>query len=147
MKRKIGLICIIMVAILAANIMSSYAVSKSDFHWETKKVNGKYVTKFYQYNKCVCKIKTKNKIAVRMYREEELNYKDIVKRKNKYILVERIDGECLNDNGDGITSCGYYISYKNVKHKKGLKYTTFCIYKNSKAIDDIKTRVDFGLKI
>lgn len=99
--------------------------------------------KFYYGGDYVGKVKTSKRLAVKVVKSEKLTAHTLEHRKNKYVLVEVVKGKCVNDNGDGRTSDGYYISYKRVKgHKRGAKYTTYCIYANNNYIDDVAFRVD-----
>ena len=99
--------------------------------------------KFYYGGDYVGKVKTPKKLAVKVVKSEKLTAHTLEHRKSRYVLVEVSTGKCTNDNGDGRTSDGYYISYKRVKgHKRGIRYTTYCIYANNNYIDDIAIRVD-----
>ena len=99
--------------------------------------------KFYYGGDYVGKVKTPKKLAVKTVKSEKLTARQLEHRKNRYILVEVIKGKCLDNAGNGKTSDGYYISYKRVKgHKRGAKYTTYCIYANNNYIDDVAFRVD-----
>ena len=61
------------------------------------------------------------------------------------LIVEVIDGQCLNDEGDGIVfGTGTYISYRGVDGvKSGDVIRTYCIYNpDTHWTDDIVIRVD-----
>lgn len=136
-------VVMMMVVIFTSCGFTADAASGKIITWKTKKIKSGYVTKFYDNGKLDCSVCTNKKLKVRMYREEELTESDLTGRYNKYIIVEVIDGTCINNKGDGITDTGYYISYKRLKsHKKGRKYTTYCIYDNSRYIDDVIGRFD-----
>lgn len=142
MKRISRIIIVALIMALIAGTITACAATKRDVTWKTKKTKSGYVTKFYDEGNYVCKIKTKKKLQVRMYREEELDAELVEGRNNKYILIEVIEGKCINNKGDGITDCGFYISYKRLNFKKGRKYKTYCIYENNSYIDDVKARFD-----
>lgn len=84
---------------------------------------------------------------IKVVRSEKLTARCLEHRQNKYIVVEVVKGKCLNNKGDGKTSDGYYISYKRVKgHKRGAKYTTYCVYANNNYVDDVAFRIDVKRK-
>ena len=84
---------------------------------------------------------------IKVVRSEKLTARCLEHRKNKYIVVEIVDGKCLNKKGDGRASDGYYISYRRVKgHKRGVKYRTYCVYANNNYIDDVAFRIDVKRK-
>ena len=134
----------IIITLLLGTIVAS--AGSKDITWKTKKTKNGYVTKFYDDGNYVCKVKSKRKLKVRMCREEELTYDYVTSRKNKFILVEVITGTCTNDQGDGITDCGYYISYKALKYKEGRRYKSYCIYGNNNYCDDVIARFDKRIK-
>jgi hypothetical protein len=74
----------------------------------------------------------------------------LTSRKNKkYYLVEKETGIVTNaKKGDGLTSHGYYISYKRVKGiKKGSRIVSYFVYqKGNNHIDDIIDRYDVVIK-
>lgn len=148
MKIKGIIIGLLTVAIMVTSTTGCYASEKHDgMTWKTSKGKSGYVTKIYDDGKYQCKVVTKKKLSVKVVKSENLTYKKIVNRNNKYILVEKINGKCINKKGDGKTTDGYYISYKSVKnHKKGGKYTTYCIYDNNRYEDDIIARIDYRRK-
>lgn len=84
---------------------------------------------------------------VKVVPSEKLTARCLKHRQNKYIVVEVTKGKCLNSKGDGKTSDGYYISYRKVKgHKRGVRYTTYCVYGNNNAVDDVVFRFDVKRK-
>ena len=84
---------------------------------------------------------------VKVVQSDKLTARCLEHRKDKYIVVEVIKGKCLDRKGNGRTSDGYYISYKRVKgHKRGVKYTTYCVYANNNYIDDVLFRFDVRRK-
>ena len=110
----------------------------------TTKTGKAYTTKIYVNGDYIGKVKTAKKLAVKVVKSEKLTAGTLEHREGKYILVEVVKGKCLNAKGDGKTSNGYYISYKYVKgHKRGAKYTTYCVYADNNYIDDITIRADF----
>lgn len=138
---------IITVIILAALMVSAAAytgcAASERLTYKTRKAGKAYVTKFYAGGHCVGKVKTKKKLKVRYYDSEQVNYELVAHRKNRFILVERIYGECINNKGDGRTTDGYYISYRCIDYEVGAKYTTYCVYANNNGEDDIVIRADF----
>ena len=84
---------------------------------------------------------------IKVVRSERLTARCLEHRQNKYIVVEVIRGKCIDNKGNGKTSDGYYISYKRVKgHRRGAKYTTYCIYANNNEVDDVALRFDVKRK-
>ena len=110
----------------------------------TTKTGKAYITKIYVNGDFIGKVKTAKRLAVKVVKSEKLTAGTLEHRKGKYILVEVVKGKCLNAKGDGKTSDGYYISYSRVKgHKRGAKYTTYCVYADNNYIDDVAIRADF----
>lgn len=110
----------------------------------TTKAGKAYTTKIYVNGDYIGKVKTAKKLAVKVVKSEKMTARTLEHRKDRYILVEIVKGKCLNAKGDGKTTDGYYISYSKVKgHKRGAKYTTYCVYANNNYIDDIRIRADF----
>ena len=146
MRRISRAMAIVITVVMMIGMIGTYtadAASKKAVTWKIKKTKSGYVTKFYDNEKLNCTVWTKKKLAIRAFREDELADIDLTGRYNKYIVVEFIEGKCINNDGDGVSDTGYYISYKRLKnHKKGTRYHTFCIYDNSKYIDDIIGRID-----
>lgn len=141
--KKIITILILAVLMVTATACTGYA--KTDgFSYKQCKKGKAYVTKFYDGKAVVCKIKTKRKLKVYVVNSEDVYPQFIWERKNNFIVVEVIKGECLNDDGDGRTSDGYYISYRRVDgHEAGARYKTYCIYANNNYEDDIICRIDY----
>lgn len=115
------------------------------FHYKQVKKSKKfYVAEFYDGKKLVGTIKTKRRMKVYVVNSEEVYGQFLRERKNNFIVVEVIKGECVNDEGDGVTTDGYYISYKRVDgHEAGARYTTFCVYANNNYEDDVLYRIDY----
>lgn len=134
----------VIIGIVLAVMLAESSTAYAGITWKTVKTDKGYVTKFYDNGKYKCRVRTTKKLKVRIIKSEKLNYEKLYGRYNKFILVEKVRGKCINRNGDGKTSDGYYISYKGVRgHRKGRKYTTYCIYANNQAEDDIIARVDY----
>lgn len=99
----------------------------------------KYVNKYVRVGKC------KN-YTVRFIKAEKLSWDMIESRKeNKVIYVEITTGYVMNKNFDGITSNGFYISYRGIDDglKKGTKMKTYCVYNpTNNWCDDIVYRTD-----
>lgn len=143
MKRFITVIILAALMVCAASC-AGYATSSGGFHYKQVKAKKGYVTKFYDGKKLAGKIKTSRRVKVYVVDSEDVYPQFLWERKNNFICVEVIRGECINDAGDGVTSDGYYISYKRVAgHKAGARYTTYCVYANNNYEDDIRIRVDY----
>lgn len=141
MKRIIAII-VLMPFIIGAFTGVTYGAS--EFTHKTTKTGKTYTTRFYLNGDYVGKVRTSKRLAVKTVKSEKLTARQLEHRKNRYILVEVIKGKCLDNAGNGKTSDGYYISYSKVKgHKRGAKYTTYCVYANNNYIDDIRIRADF----
>lgn len=134
------------VVVLAAVMIVSAAgtvSAASPFTYKTAKKGGAYVTRFYSAGKYVGKVKTSKHLKVRLIKSADITEKRLASRAGKYIVVEVIDGKCIANGGDGRTVGGDYISYKRVKgHKRGKRYTTYCVYGNNNSPDDIVIRAD-----
>lgn len=131
----------VIIAIMAL-IVSTAGVSACDsgLSWKTSKHGKAYTTRFYSNGHCVGKVNTSRKIKVKVVSERKVKASTVNNRRGRYILVEKIKGKCISDNGDGKTSKGYYIRYNNAH--RGDKFTTYAVYNDSKYIDDISIRVD-----
>lgn len=120
-------------------VLTGSVIDKKDVTWKTEKAEKSgYITHFYSNGKYNCSVKTTKKVKV--YISE--NPKNIVFRKNHYILVEKVKGECRNKKGDGKDRQGNYISYRNVKNFRKGKYTTYLIYENDNSTDNVIGRID-----
>ena len=140
----VAVFVIVMTALLLimGNPLKADAVSTSGISYKTSKAGAGYVTTI-RINGKVAKVRTAKKLKVKVVKAEKLTVGKVTRRAGKYILVEKINGKCINKRGDGRTSDGYYISYKRVKgHRKGAKYTTYLIYADNNIEDDITTRID-----
>lgn len=142
MKRIITVI--ILAALMVCAAACTGCATDSGFHYKQAKAKRGYVTKFYDGKKYVGKVKTARRVKVYVVNSDEVYPQFLWERKNNYILVEVIKGECINDDGDGRTSDGYYISYRYIDYEVGAKYTTYCVYANNNGEDDIVIRADFG---
>ena len=152
--KKVNMIAISVGVILSATIsilIISFAIMLETEHGITYAATSAPVeykttskaTAFYQSGHYVGKVKTARRVPVKFIKSGKLTTKQLTHRRNKYIIVEVINGKCIDSKGNGKTSAGYYISYKGVKgHKKGAKYTTYLIYANNNSIDDIAIRID-----
>ena len=86
---------------------------------------------------------------LRIYSSDELTY-DILSSRNGALIWERIEGMCLDTEGNGkvITHKGSdydYISYRKAKHvKPGDQVVTYCLYNpENNYEDDIILRYDY----
>lgn len=141
MKRAI-IITLITIAIIAGNMCAGYCAD--GFSYKTVKHKGKYETRFYDGQSCIGKIRTGKRLKVKVVKSEKLTARTLEHRRDKYIIVEVVNGKCINSKGDGKTSDGYYISYKRVKgHKAGNRYKTYCVYGNNNGVDDVVIRADY----
>ena len=134
-------IIVIAIVVTAAIIIAAVTDKKQNISWKTEPCKSGYVTHFYSNGKYNCSVTTQKKIPVCIYRNPE----DVCSRTDKYILVEKITGSCINEKGDGKDEDGNYISYHNMNFKveKGGKYTTYLIYENDNSIDNIIGRIDY----
>lgn len=141
--KRIMTIVVLALVIISASITTSMGATNG-FAYKTSKSGKAYITRFYKGNECVGKVKTSKRLKVKVVKSESLTASQIEHRKDKYILVEVVNGKCINSKGDGETSDGYYISYSKVKgHKRGVSYTTHCVYGNNNYIDDVVIRMDY----
>ena len=86
---------------------------------------------------------------VKIISEKKLTNKMLYRRKNRILYIERIVGKCINNNLDGITSCGSYISYRSQRGyvHKGDTVVTYCVYcPYTHWTDDIDERYDVVIK-
>ena len=130
----------VVIAIALLVISTAGVNADSGLTWKTRKAHKGYVTTFYSHGRAAGKIKTAKKLPVKVVAEKKCTAGKVNKRRGRYILVEKISGKCIDNNGNGKTSAGYYIKYKGAH--KGDKFTTFAVYADSKYIDDITIRVD-----
>ena len=141
--RRVITVIIAAAVLFAAMVTTSYGAS-GNFDYKTRKAGKGYIARFYKNGDCIGKIKANKRLKVKVVKSGKLTAKKLKSRKGKYIVVEVINGKCLDSKGSGKTSDGYYISYKRVKgHGRGKNYTTYCIYGNNNSIDDVVIRVDF----
>ena len=110
--------------------------------WKTSKHNKHYTTKFYNGGHYAGKVKTSKRLPVKVITEKKCTARKVTRRAGKYILVEKITGKAINNKGDGKTSQGHYIHYRNAR--KGDKFTTYCVYADNSYIDDIVIRIDIA---
>ena len=145
MNRKIIVAALLVVACLIACTATSCAAKKHDgVTYKIAKVHGKYVTTFYASGEQTARIVTKKKMPVKFMAAGKVTRSKLLKRCNKYLLVEVVEGTCLNDNGDGKDGQGYYISYRGIDGcQTGDVYRTYLIYANSRYVDDIAGRCDY----
>lgn len=137
---KKAIIVLITIAVLLASTAGVNA--DSGITSKARKAGNGYVTTI-RINGKAAKVKTSKPLKVKVIKSDKLTLNKITHRAGRYILVEKINGKCINKRGDGRTSDGYYISYKRVKgHRKGAKYTTYLIYADNAIEDDITTRID-----
>lgn len=139
--KKLLTIIILVPFIIGAFTGNTYGAS--EFTHKTTKMGKAYTTRFYLHGDYVGKVKTGKRLKVKVVKSEKLTARTLTSRKGKCILVEVVEGKCINSKGDGKTSDGYYISYSRVKgHKRGAKYTTFCVYGDNNYEDDVVIRAD-----
>lgn len=77
------------------------------------------------------------------------NEKVIINRKGRYSVLEVVRWKCLG-HGNGLSTKGYYISYRNnkfIKYRKGHVYMSILKYNNkTNYTDDIVSRDDYLIK-
>lgn len=137
--------------IIATVILTGSATAKNDtITWRTKKAKNGYITTFRAHGKIVTRVRTARRVPVKIMEADKVGYYTLSHRKNRYILIEKYRGTCVNDYGDGETIIGgqaYYISYHRTPHHKyGQKYVTYCIHGNDNAPDGVKARADYPIK-
>lgn len=137
MKRKITILITMILAIILtfSFVENAEAATKS--------------TAIQKYRKEAKKIEKKYKIKA--VDSSALTYNKITHRKNQ-VLIERCigkvknkkkDGKLLNGNSD----YGTYISYKNIKCKKGDIIVSYFLWNpENNAEDDVIARWDFVIK-
>jgi hypothetical protein len=135
---------IIALIIFAMSTTGAFASSAPSFTYKTSKVRKGYVTKFYiNHHYTHSSIKTSKKLKIKIVKESKLTRKILTYRKNNYILIVKVNGRCIDNNGNGKTACGSYINYQDCENAvKGQRYITYCIYGNNNSIDDITNRID-----
>ena len=138
MKKTITIIITLMIIIIStAGVNADSGIASN-----TRKAGNGYVTTI-RINGKTARVKTTKRLKVKVINSKKLTTNKITRRAGKYILIEKINGKCINKRGDGRTADGYYISYKRVKgHRKGAKYTTYLIYADNAIEDDITARID-----
>ena len=75
----------------------------------------------------------------------KVNAKILRHRKNKYILIEKVEWIPTDKLGNARTTTGHYISYDydaDVEYVVGKTYTSYLVYGNNNYIDDIVKRID-----
>lgn len=145
MKTRKFITIVITLIILAMSTTGAFASSAPQLKWKTSKVKSGYVTKFYVNNphRFMNKIKTSKKLKVRIVDEAKATRKVLRHRKDKYILVVKVNAQCIDNNGNGRTSTGYYINYQDCENAfEGQRYITYLVYGNNNSIDDVVTRID-----
>jgi hypothetical protein len=139
-------ICFVIAAaalVLALVIISTTGTfAASGPTWKTRKAGKGYVTTFYAGGRVAGKIRTAKRLPVKVLESKKVTGKTLRRRAGRYILVEKINGKCINNRGDGRTSDGYYISYRGIKSSKGEKFTTWCVYEDNTGEDTIAIRMD-----
>lgn len=77
------------------------------------------------------------------------NEKVITNRKGRYTVLEVVRWKCLG-HGNGLSTKGYYISYRNnrfIKYKKGHVYMSVLKYNDkTNYTDDVASRDDYLIK-
>ena len=70
---------------------------------------------------------------------------EMLENRNGKVIVEVLHGVCLDDEGNGETQEGYYLSYRSVDgFSAGKHYVTYDVYNpGTNAIDDIIARFDY----
>ena len=132
----------ITLAITLAIIFAATAGVNADsgITWKTRKAGKGYSTTIYSNGKAAGVVRTSKRLPVKILTSKKCTAGKVTKRHGKYILVEKINGKCINSKGDGKTSSGHYIKYRHAR--KGDKFTTYAVYADTKYIDDIAVRID-----
>ena len=118
------------------NRYCAYA-SKNEF--EARKRVADYINRYLKRGKY------KN-FKVKFIKYKDLTYNKLTKRRLKKIIYVSIDdGFVMNENFDGLTTDGFYISYRRIDDtlRKGNHIRTYCVYNPRTAyFDDICFRTD-----
>lgn len=68
---------------------------------------------------------------------------NVLECRNGRIVIEVVQGTVLDNNGNGIDNCGYYIKYDSKQFTEGDKVETVLVYNpDTNFVDDILYRVD-----
>lgn len=90
----------------------------------------------------------KNIRPISIQESDQVNIDTLENRLDNYILIEKISGVCIDAAGNGRTSDGYYISYRNIPgDNSGHVFNTYCLYANSPYEDDIIYRNDIDITV
>ena len=121
------------------NRYCAYA-SKNEIEAREKVI--KYINQHFRRGK---QGKYKN-FKVKFIKYKDLTYNKLTKRRlTKIIYVSIDDGFVMNKNFDGLTTDGFYISYRRIDDtlRKGNHIRTYCVYNPRTAyFDDICFRTD-----
>ena len=140
MKHRIITI-IIAIAILTISTSATFAATPCKWKCKTRK----HTTSVYFNNHKVCKMKTPRKLKCKVMNANKVNAKILRHRKNKYVLIEKVEWTPTDKLGNARTTSGYYINYDydaDVEYVVGKTYTSYFIYGNNNYIDDIVKRID-----
>lgn len=145
MRARILLLLTIMVFVLipikadACSCGNKYCAYECKTDARAKKKVKKYINENLRKGKA-------RKFRVKFINSDKLTYKKLVNRKkDKIIYVEITTGYLMDKKGNGITSDGYYISYKGIDDslKVGACIRTYCVFNPFNTYeDDIIFRTD-----
>lgn len=134
------MIKLVLIAFTIALFTPAANAESGGITWKTRKAGKCYSTTIYSNGKAAGVIKTSKRLPVKVLTSKKCTAGKVTKRCGKYILVEKINGKCINSKGDGKTSSGHCIKYRHAR--KGDKFTTYAVYADTKYIDDIAVRID-----
>lgn len=140
MRRHMRTIAALVLALVLISTAGSFAASGPT--WKTRKAGKGYITTFYAGGRITGKVRTAKRLPVKVLEEKRITAATLERRAGRYILVEKINGRCLDNCGNGRTSGGYYISYRGIDSSKGERFTTWCVYEDNSYCDDIAIRMD-----
>lgn len=145
MRARILLLLTIMVFVLipikadACSCGDPYCTYECKTDAGAKKKVRKYIKDFLKRGKA-------RKFRVKFIKPNKLTYEKLVNRKkDKIIYVEVVTGYVLNDDFDGVSREGYYISYNGIDSslKPGSCIRSYCVYNPFNTYeDDIIFRTD-----
>lgn len=142
MKRN-SLIITIACIILIVSTSSAFASSSCEWKWKCK--TRKHVTSVYLNTRKVCKMRTTRKLKCKVISSKKMTRKILTHRKNRYVLIEKVEWKPKDIYGNGRTLDGHYIKYDYDADETfivGKTYTSYLVYGNNNYIDDVVKRID-----
>ena len=141
---KHSVIVLFVVAVVLA-IVAIHAYAMDNPAAKVSKSGKSYVTTIYNNNHILYHYRTSYKPTVKFARSNEISEEFLKNRVSDHIIyIEVITGVVIDNNKNGRSSDGYYISYKRTKGaRKGYRYHTYAIYNPyTTYTDDVIDRFD-----